>query len=311
MIFVTYHADHRLRAGLRGDDHVLDVAAAAAAAGLALSSEPMDLLTSGEQSWDLLQSLAARWTEVAEFALPVDQVDLGPPVPRPGKILCVGLNYRRHAAEAGMPEPAEPVLFSKFGNTIAGPDEPVAIGGLAKADYESELAFVIGRRARYVAAGEALAYVAGFLNANDLSERALQMRSGQWLLGKTLDGFLPIGPNLVSADAVVDPGALRVRGWLNGELRQDSSTSDLIFSVPEIIAYASRFMTLEPGDLVCTGTPEGVILGMESPVWLRPGDVYEVEVGPLGRLRTPLIDGGPDRGFGVVAPPEAGPPSDE
>jgi 2-keto-4-pentenoate hydratase/2-oxohepta-3-ene-1,7-dioic acid hydratase in catechol pathway len=225
----------------------------------------------------------------AEHELAESGLRLGPPVPRPGKILCVGLNYRRHAAESGMREPVEPVLFSKFSNSVVGPCDEVCVAGLEQVDYESELAFVIGRRGKAIAESEALSYVLGYLNANDLSERRLQMISGQWLLGKTLDGFLPIGPYLATADEIGDPQSLPIRGWFNGELRQDSSTFDMIFSVAQIIAYASRFMTLEPGDLVCTGTPEGVVLGREDKQWMRPGDSYTVEVGPLGRLTNRLV----------------------
>lgn len=157
-------------------------------------------------------------------------------------------------------------------------------------DYEAELCVVIGKRARYVSEADALDHVLGYCNANDLSERALQFASSQWLLGKTLDKFLPIGPYLVTADEVNDPQSLPVRGWLNGELRQNSHTSDMIFSVAQCISYASQFFTLEPGDIISTGTPEGVILGMKDKVWMKPGDVYEVEIGPLGRLRNQLVE---------------------
>ncbi len=290
MTFVTFRSDDAWRPGLLLTGGVLDLAAAAKTDGGApLPTDPSELLALGPAAWDRMRDLADAATRDGRPLLAEGDLTLGPPLPRPGKILCIGLNYRRHAAESGMAEPAEPVLFSKFGNTVVGPDAPVAIGGRTQVDYESELALVIGRTAKNVAETDALDHVAGYLNANDLSERELQMRSGQWLLGKTLDGFLPIGPYLVSADAVGDPGDLPVRGRLNGETRQDSRTSDLIFSVPEILAYVTRFMTLEPGDLICTGTPEGVILGRDPKVWLKPGDVYEVEVGPLGILRTPFV----------------------
>lgn len=289
MIFVTFRSGDAWRPGLRLPGGVLDlVTAAAADGGLSLPADPSHLLALGAPAWDRMRALADAATRDGHPLLNEGDLMLGPPVPKPGKILCIGLNYRRHAAESGVPEPTEPVLFSKFDNAVVGPDASVAIDGLTQVDYESELALVIGRSAQGVREADALDSIGGYLNANDLSERELQMRSGQWLLGKTLDGFLPIVPYLVSADTVGDPGDLPVRGRLNGETRQESSTSDLIFSVPEILADVTRYMTLEPGDLICTGTPEGVILGRDPKVWLKPGDVYEVEVGPLGTLRTPI-----------------------
>jgi 2-keto-4-pentenoate hydratase/2-oxohepta-3-ene-1,7-dioic acid hydratase in catechol pathway len=294
MRFVTYRARSLAPAspllpGLVVGGDVLDLQAAARVLDLPLPRDPMEILRGGEAIADLLREVDARAADLDDCRVPAERVVLGPPVPQPGKIVCVGLNYRRHAAETGNPPPPEPILFGKYGNAIAGPGDEVAIGGLSRVDYEAELAFVIGRRAKNVAAERALAFVAGYLNANDVSEREMQMRSGQWLLGKTLDRFLPIGPYLVSADEVGDPGRLPVRGWLNGDLRQDSDTSDLIFSVEEIVAYVSRVMTLEPGDLICTGTPEGVILGLPEKVWIAPGDVYEIEIGPLGRLATRFV----------------------
>jgi 2-keto-4-pentenoate hydratase/2-oxohepta-3-ene-1,7-dioic acid hydratase in catechol pathway len=159
-------------------------------------------------------------------------------------------------------------------------------------DYEAELGVVIGKTAKNVTVDKALGHVLGYCNCNDLSERALQFVSGQWLVGKSLDGFLPIGPYLVTADDIPDPQNLRVRGWLNGELRQDSTTADMIFSVAECIAYISQYITLNPGDIISTGTPEGVILGRppEKQIWMRPGDEYTVEVSGLGRLSNRMVD---------------------
>jgi 2-keto-4-pentenoate hydratase/2-oxohepta-3-ene-1,7-dioic acid hydratase in catechol pathway len=217
---------------------------------------------------------------------------LAPVVPNPGKILCVGLNYRKHAAESNMAVPAFPVLFSKFNNAIAAPGEDVPVpSDWAQVDYEAELVVVMGRRARNVSEADALEYVLGYCNGNDLSERALQMRSGQWLLGKTPDKFLPIGPYLVTADEIGDPQTLPIAGWMNGEQRQNSSTADMIFTVAQVIAYASQYMTLMPGDIISTGTPEGVILGhpKDKQVWMKPGDTYTVEVGPLGRLTNQIV----------------------
>lgn len=249
---------------------------------------PDELYAGGLDALQRLREMVTGFESTTRF---VDDLKYAPVVPNPGKILCIGLNYRRHAAETGAQEPPAPLLFSKFNNALAAHNQDIPISPKwEKVDYEAELCVVIGRRARYVSEAEALDYVLGYCNANDLSERGLQFASSQWLLGKTLDKFLPIGPFLVTADEVGDPQNLPVRGWLNGELRQNSSTSDMIFSVAQCISYASQFFTLEPGDIISTGTPEGVILGMKEKVWMKPGDVYEVEIGPLGRLRNELIE---------------------
>lgn len=218
-------------------------------------------------------------------AASLDELDLAPVIPKPGKIICVGLNYARHALEAGLERPREPVLFSKFNNSLAAPGAAVNIAGLSRVDYEAELGIVLGRGGRNISEREALQHVLGCFNANDISERGLQNVSTQWLLGKSLDGFLPIGPEVLTLDEAGDPDALQVRGWLNGELRQDSNTADMIFSVAEIIAYISRFMTLDAGDIIVTGTPEGVILGREDREWVKPGDEFTIQLGNL----TPLV----------------------
>lgn len=220
------------------------------------------------------------------------ELQLAPCVPAPGKIVCIGLNYRAHAIESKMDIPTSPVVFSKFNNTLAGSGQPVALTSAAEQyDYEAELVAVIGRRCRSVSEAQALDHVFGYCNGNDLSARDLQFRTSQWLLGKSPDGFLPLGPEMVTADEVGDPQALSVRCTVNGELRQDSNTADMIFSVAELVSYLSRHLTLEPGDLLVTGTPQGVIMGMEQKNWLRSGDEVVVEVQGLGRLTTPLVAG--------------------
>jgi 2-keto-4-pentenoate hydratase/2-oxohepta-3-ene-1,7-dioic acid hydratase in catechol pathway len=229
-------------------------------------------------------------------AAPIKEASLtlAPVVPNPGKILCVGLNYRKHAAESGMAVPEFPLLFSKFNNALAASGEAVPVpSGWQKIDYESELVAVIGKTAKNVSEANALNYVLGYCNGNDLSERALQLRTSQWLIGKSLDKFLPIGPYLVTADEVGDPQNMPITGKLNGDLRQNSHTSNMIFSVAQIIAYASQLMTLSPGDIISTGTPDGVILGLpvEQQQWMKAGDTYTVEVGSLGRLTNTLVAG--------------------
>ena len=246
-------------------------------------------LAGGASALTSLRNLAADPPESA--LLPADGLRLGPCVPQPGKILCVGLNYAKHAAEGGQAIPDTPVLFSKFNNSLAGPDEDIPLPATASEyDYEVELTAVIGKRTRDVSEAGALDHVVGYCCSNDVSARDLQMLTGQWLLGKTLDKFLPIGPWLVTADEVPDPQALGLRCWLNDELRQDSHTADMIFSVAEIVSYASRYMTLEAGDVISTGTPEGVILGRQPRVWMKAGDMVAVEVDGLGRLSNRLVD---------------------
>ena len=215
---------------------------------------------------------------------------LGPCVPRPGKIVCVGLNYRRHAEEAGMPVPETPILFNKFSNTPAASGEDVPLPDVAEQyDYEAELCVVMGRTARRVSRAEALDHVWGYCNGNDLSARDLQFRTTQWMLGKTLDKFFPIGPHLVSADEAGDPQAMGIRCLVNGDVRQDSSTADMVFGVAELVAYISRHLTLEPGDVIATGTPQGVAQGRPDRAWLRPGDEVVVEIGGLGQLRNRMV----------------------
>jgi len=290
MILTAYYSDDSVQLGIKTERGILDVAKAAAASGANCPAAPDAVYAQGLEA---LPALAGLLGKTDDDALYLDEADLryAPTVPNPGKILCVGLNYRKHAAESGMDAPEYPVLFSKFSNAIAAPNEDIPLQADWRAvDYESELGAVMGRTARNVTADEALDYVLGYCNMNDLSERDLQMRSGQWLLGKTIDKFLPLGPYVVTADDIPDPQNLSIKGWMNGELRQDSSTADMIFTVAEIIAYASQVMTLNPGDVISTGTPEGVILGMKPRQWMKPGDEYAVEVEGLGRLVNRMIE---------------------
>ncbi|MFC7792001.1 fumarylacetoacetate hydrolase family protein [Streptomyces cinereoruber] len=225
---------------------------------------------------------------------PLDATGLrvGPPVGRIGKVVCIGLNYHGHAAETGQATPAEPVVFLKAADTVVGPDDTVLVPrGSVKTDWEVELAIVIGRTARYLETDEqALAHVAGYAVAHDVSEREFQIeRGGTWDKGKNCETFNPLGPWLVTADEVPDPQALSLRLWVNGELKQDGHTSDQIFPVAEVVRYVSRFMTLYPGDVINTGTPAGVAMGQPEPKpYLRPGDVVELEVEGLGRQRQEL-----------------------
>jgi 2-keto-4-pentenoate hydratase/2-oxohepta-3-ene-1,7-dioic acid hydratase in catechol pathway len=278
---------------------VIDVAAAQAAVGQANGGLPQTVeaaIAGGDTARSALADLVARAQATdgsgSSWLMDEASLTLGPAVPNPGKIVCVGLNYRKHAEETGAAIPTSPVLFSKFLNTIAAPDEDVPLTDAAtQYDYEVELAVVMGETAKNFSAADALNSVFGYATANDLSARDLQNRTSQWMLGKTMDKFMPIGPYLVTADQVGDPQKLAIRTWLNGDLRQDSNTDDMIFPVAELIAYISRHFTLDPGDVIITGTPEGVILGMAEKRWMVPGDVVEVEVEGLGKLRNRMIAG--------------------
>ena len=211
------------------------------------------------------------------------------PIERPQKIVCIGLNYRDHAEEQGTELPAAPLLFAKWPNTLIGPGEPIVIPPITKQlDYEAELGVLIGERVRGVSAENALEAVAGYVCLNDVSARDLQFSDGQWVRGKSLDTFCPVGPELVAAADVPDPQALKIRAVVNGEVLQDSHTSNMIFSVAEILAHVSRAITLEPGDLIATGTPAGVGAFRDPPVWLEPGDEVTIEIEGLGALTNPV-----------------------
>ncbi|MFE7974373.1 fumarylacetoacetate hydrolase family protein [Streptomyces shenzhenensis] len=256
------------------EDHYLDLSA----------------LTDDIDGTFLSQSLGRVAAAVRAGELPRVERDgqrLGAPIARPSAVICVGMNYAAHAAESGAEPPEDLVVFLKTPNTVAGPDDDVTIPpGSVKTDWEVELGVVIGRRASYLGSPQdALGYVAGYTLVNDLSEREWQIErsGGQWSKGKSFPGFSPVGPWLVTADEI-DPRALRLRSWVNAAPRQDSSTSDMIFDVAQIVWRLSQFLVLEPGDLIMTGTPEGVALSGRFP-YLSPGDVVEVEIDGLGRQR--------------------------
>lgn len=218
-----------------------------------------------------------------------DEVEIVSPVPRPGKIICIGLNYRDHAEESGMAIPTSPVIFSKFSTCSIGPNEPVIIPeGSTQTDYEAELAFVIGRRAQNVKKEDALNYVFGYTNFNDVSARDFQFADGQWQRGKSCDTFAPMGEFIATTDEIPDPQNLSIKLHLNGETLQDSNTDQMIFGVAELVEFLSQFITLEPGDVVATGTPPGVGFARKPPVYLKDGDTVEVEIEGLGVLSNPV-----------------------
>jgi 2-keto-4-pentenoate hydratase/2-oxohepta-3-ene-1,7-dioic acid hydratase in catechol pathway len=214
------------------------------------------------------------------------------PIERPGKIVCVGLNYRDHAEEQGAPLPEAPLLFAKWQNALIGPDEPIVIPPIVtKCDYEAELGVVIGARVRNTSLESALEAVAGYTCVNDVSARDLQFADGQWTRGKSPDTFCPVGPRLVPRDEVPDPQQLAIRAVLNGETMQESSTSNMVFGVAALIAYITRTITLEPGDLIATGTPAGVGAFRTPPVFMQPGDEITIEIERLGALTNPVAAG--------------------
>lgn len=252
-------------------------------------------LTAAEvlRCYDLDTNFLSPATEAVASGLPPvygrTEVVLQAPVPRPGKIICIGLNYRNHAIESGMEIPSSPIIFSKFVTSVTSPGGPIVIPeGSEKVDYEAELAVVIGRRAKNVSSADAMRYVFGYTNFNDVSARDFQFADGQWQRGKSCDTFAPFGEFVTTADEIPDPHDLRIRFRLNGETLQDSSTSELIFRIPELIEFLSRSITLEPGDIIATGTPPGVGFARKPPVFMKDGDVAEVEIEGLGVLSNPV-----------------------
>lgn len=217
-------------------------------------------------------------------------VKLLAPVPRPPKLICVGLNYRDHAAEAKMEVPKVPTIFNKFPNVVIGPGDPIVLPRVStKPDYEAEFAFVIGRGGRYISAAQAMDHVFGYTIVNDVSARDFQNVTSQWLMGKTFDTFAPMGPCIVTKDEIPDPHSLDISLEIGGVMLQKSNTRELIFKIPELIEYISQVVTLEPGDVVATGTPAGVGFGHRPPRWLRPGEETVVRIQGIGELRNPVV----------------------
>jgi 2-keto-4-pentenoate hydratase/2-oxohepta-3-ene-1,7-dioic acid hydratase in catechol pathway len=221
---------------------------------------------------------------------PLASVKLLAPILRPPKIICIGLNYRDHAIESKLEIPTIPVVFSKYASSTIGPDEAIVLPkNSKKPDYEAEMAVVIGKNARHVAAENWREYVFGYMNLNDVSARDFQMATSQWMIGKTFDTFAPMGPYLVTADEIADPHNLNISLTVNDEVLQNSNTRELIFRIPELIAYLSSVFTLEAGDIISTGTPSGVGFSYKPPKWLKPGDQVVVKVEGLGALSNPCI----------------------
>jgi len=294
MHLVSFGPPGEERLGLLVGEWIIDAAAAepglpaAMRDFLELAGPPGDL--SGGP-WAKLRRLAADAGSLsAKLRHPRGEVRLGPPVPGASKIVCLGLNYREHAREIGRPLPERPLLFAKAPSALCGPADPIVLPAeITQLDYEVELALVVGRRAKDIPEGEALASLAGYCVMNDVSARDAQFGDGQWFRGKSYDTFAPLGPALVTPEELGDPGELGLTTRVNDDLRQDSRTSDLAFGVREAISYVSRCMTLFPGDVIATGTPGGVGAFMKPPRFLERGDLVECAVERLGKLVNPVI----------------------
>ena len=275
MRLVTYTASAGPRAGVLNDAGVID---AWEVLGQPQRSSLRELIA---------EDRVADLSGVGSDAAVLTEFELAPPIPDPEKIVCIGLNYRTHAAEAGLDPPDSPTIFGKYRNALAAPGATVTLPrASAKVDYEAELAFVVGRRARQVEASAALDHVAGYTLLNDLSARDLQFSTPQWMAGKVFDGSAPCGPALATPEEAGPHDAIGISLILNGETMQSATTGDLIFSVPELLAHLSTLMTLEPGDIVATGTPAGVGGAREPRVWLKDGDRVVVSSPTLGELET-------------------------
>jgi 2-keto-4-pentenoate hydratase/2-oxohepta-3-ene-1,7-dioic acid hydratase in catechol pathway len=287
MRLVTVLAAGQPRLGALLDDSVVDLNRA----DPALPADALALLQGGPPLLDRARRALGSAISERGAALPLAGVKLLAPIPRPPKIVCIGLNYADHAEEAELAIPARPSVFLKAPSTVIGPGEPIVRPPTTEQlDYEIELAVVIGQRAKLVPRERAMGCVAGYTILNDVSARDLQFaKDGGIILGKNFDTASPTGPSLVLTDEVPDPTTLRLRTWVNGQLRQDGDARNLIFDIPAIISFLSRQLTLEPGDVIATGTPAGVGLGMKPQSWLQPGDTVRMEIDGIGTLENPIV----------------------
>ncbi len=281
MRFVTIQRDGYTEPGVLLDGRVIPIQ------GAGLSSL-LEVIAGGADA----QNRVRRWIGGPPSSHSLDPAGLtfAAPIPRPPKLICIGLNYRDHAAESKLAIPEVPTMFAKFPTAVIGPGHPIVLPrNSTKPDYEAEFAVVIGRRGRHVAEDRWRDYVFGYTILNDVSARDFQMATSQWMIGKTFDTFAPIGPAIVTADEIADPHNLRISLTLNGETMQDSNTSNLIFKLPQLIAYLSSVFTLEPGDIIGTGTPAGVGFARKPPRWLQPGDEVRIQIEGLGELVNPVV----------------------
>jgi 2-keto-4-pentenoate hydratase/2-oxohepta-3-ene-1,7-dioic acid hydratase in catechol pathway len=293
MVLLNMRIGDRIQLGVKTDRGILDVTRAAQALGMPAPVDTDDLLQNGKGN--LLKALvdAAMAKPQDAFFVKEEAIAYAPLVTRPEKIIMMGFNYKRHALETGTPEPKSPPLFNKYNNALNhhGGKIKLPTNTMVKFDYEVELVIVFGREASNVSEDDALDYVAGYATGNDFSARDMQYLTSQFMIGKTYDGFAPVGPYLVTADRVPDPNNLRLETRVNGEQRQDWNTNDMIFNCRQLISFASKMMTIKPGDIFYTGTPQGVVFGMpkDRQVWLKPGDKVACSVEGLGELKFDLV----------------------
>ncbi len=290
MKLLQFSQGGRLYLGIKTGQGILDVEKASTYYDLPVPGNMEQAIAGGANALTGLQQLVgavAQERDKQEFFLPEDTIEFAPCVSSPQKVLCVGLNYIDHAEESKLQVPATPVLFSKFNNALAAHKQAIQLPKSAgKFDYEAELVIVMGKDAKDVSVEQALSHVFGYTVGNDFSARDLQMRTGQWLLGKTCDGFAPLGPYVVTADELTNPQQLSIKCKVNGVLRQSATTASMIFDCATIISYISQHMTLKAGDIIFTGTPEGVILGypQEQQQWLKAGDEIAISIEKVGTL---------------------------
>src|SRR6266566_6231051 len=313
MRLVTYQHEGQSRIGAQLDEQIIDLNRAyqaslyhandtgeLAVADLRVPTDMISLLRGGDTSLRAAQQALifvrrplegnGNTLEQQGIVYALESVSLLQPVLRPGKVICLGLNYRDHAKEAGMAIPEYPVLFHKVAGSLIGHNQPVVVPrSSSKIDFEGELTIIIGRRGKYIAEHEALSYIAGYTIGNDVSARDLQFRTSQWTTGKMLDTFCPLGPALVTRDEVPDANQLAIKTTLNGQVMQEGNTADMIFRVPFIVSYISEIATLEPGDVILTGTPPGIGNTRTPPVFMKPGDTITVEKERLGVLSNPVV----------------------
>jgi acylpyruvate hydrolase len=295
MHIVSYRTEGLWRAGIAEDSYVLDVAALNSSFHAERLTVRAFLEAGGTAVEHVLQLAENAFKRGSELRMPVERIEIGPPVPDPDKIICMGFNYQEHAAEVHVKAPPAPTFFAKFRNALCGPTSAIRLPRISsQIDYEGELAVVIGRRCKEVKERAALACVAGYTIMNDVSARDLQMQTSQWMAGKTLDTFAPMGPGIVPAGDIPDPQTLGITTRINSVTLQTGNTRDMIFPVVQIIVFLSSLMTLEPGDIIATGTPSGVGFKRQPPIFLKAGDIVEVEIDRIGIIRNPVV--GPDRG---------------
>ncbi len=285
MKFVNYIEENNVMTGVKLDEKIF--ALSKYTVDHSFHAFSMEQILADTTVLERVKKIVEKNRQDERYLVDEEGLKFAPPIQQPNKIICVGLNYKKHAEESNMPIPMYPVLFNKFSNSLAGHLETIKLPkDSLENDYEAELAIVIGKEAKNVSVESAIDYVFGFCTANDLSSRDLQFRTGQWLLGKALDQFCPIGPYVVTADEVGNPNDLSIKTYLNGELRQNSNTADMIFKCYEIVSYISQYITLNIGDIILTGTPEGVIMGYpkNQRQYLKAGDEVVIEIEKLGKL---------------------------